>query len=161
MNEIDRIREQMKHLFVEEDWVGATIEELLADIPAEHARPVFAPWRHSIWEIVLHLRTTQQLILDRVRGIDRPFQKGDDWPSVTDPSPDAWERIQKDLLAADEELRAELQGFPNAALEKQLTEWGRSAYNNFHGYIQHAYYHAGQISVLKRLTSGAQEASAT
>ena len=161
MKEIDRIREQMKHLFIEKDWVGIAIEELLADIPAEQARLVVAPWRHNIWEIVLHLRTTQQLILDHVRRIDRSFQPGDDWPSVPDPSSAAWEKTKKDLLAADEALRVELQGFPDDALKKQLTTWGKSAYNDFHGYIQHAYYHAGQIGVLKRLAVGAQGPSST
>jgi len=151
MREVDRIRQQMKQLHIQEDWAGATLKGLLADVTAEHAAATHAPWRHCIWEIVLHLQTTQQLILDRVQGIERPFSPGDEWPPISDPSKPAWEDARSELLAADEEIRELLRAFPDAALDNPLAAGGSSAYNNFHGYIQHAYYHAGQISVLKTL----------
>ena len=48
---------------------------------------------------------------------------------------------------------SEIEGFADSALEQSFVEGGSSAYNTFHGYIQHAYYHAGQISILKDLES--------
>jgi uncharacterized damage-inducible protein DinB len=110
------------------------------------ARPVSG--KHSIWEIVLHLGTAQQLVLDLMQGITRSFTPGDEWPPVEDASDMAWGNARQALLDADERIRSEIEGFADSALEQPFVEGGSSAYDTFHGSIQHAYYHAGQISIL-------------
>jgi len=153
MTEIDRIRQQMKQAFTGEAWHGPSLTELLVNVDATTAanRPI--PERHTIWEIVLHLQTTQELILDRLRGIARPFTPGDEWPPAAETTEEAWQEAMAKLEAGDQDIRDAVAQFPDEHhLDEPLVEGGTSAYNNFHGYVQHSIYHAGQISILKKLT---------
>lgn len=153
MGEVNRIRRQMKLLHLDEGWASITLKTLLDDINTQQAlaRPISG--KHNIWEIVLHLGTAQQLVLDLIQGVTRPFTPGDEWPPIEDESNQAWSSVQQALLNADEEIRSKIQEFDDSALEQPFVEGGSSAYDTFHGYIQHAYYHAGQISTLKVLES--------
>ena len=153
MSEVNRIRRQMKLLHLDEGWASITLKALLDDIDTGQAlaRPVSG--KHSIWEIVLHLGTAQQLVRDLVQGITRSFTPGDEWPPVEDASDMAWGNARQALLDADEKIRSEIKGSADSALEQPFVEGGSSAYDTFHGYIQHAYYHAGQISILTALES--------
>ena len=151
MSEIDRIRQQMKQAFAGAAWHGPSLMELLADVDANTAanRPI--PERHTIWEIVLHLQTTQELILDRLRGTSRPFAPGDEWPAVVETTQETWREAVARLEAGDRDVRDAVAPFSDERLDEPLAEGGTSAYNNFHGYVQHSIYHAGQISLLKKL----------
>ena len=153
MSEVNRIRRQMKLLHLDEGWASVTLKALLGDIDTQRAlaRPISG--KHNIWEIVLHLGTAQQLVLDLMQGVTRPFTPGDEWPPVEDASDMAWGNARQALLDADEEIRNEIERFADSALEQPFVEGGSSAYDTFHGYIQHAYYHAGQISIHKALES--------
>jgi hypothetical protein len=55
------------------------------------------------------------------------------------------------------ELRQAISVFPEERLDALLTAEGSSAYNNFHGHVQHNAYHAGQISLLKKANLQAVE----
>jgi len=41
---------------------------------------------HSIWELVLHLITAKELIVDLMHGEMRPYEPGDEWPPVSNAS---------------------------------------------------------------------------
>ncbi|MEE8592942.1 MAG: DinB family protein [Candidatus Bipolaricaulota bacterium] len=151
MNEIKRIQRQMKLLHLDEGWASITLRSLLEDICTREAQVRPISGKHSIWEIVLHLGTAQQLVFDGLRGVTRPFTSGDEWPSVDDLSDAAWAKARQLLFDTDEEVRQEIERLPASTLEQPFVVGGSSAYDVFHGYIQHAYYHAGQISVLKTL----------
>jgi hypothetical protein len=159
MSEINRIQRQMKLLHLDEGWASITLKTLLDDISTQQALAQPISGKHGIWEIVLHLGTAQQLVLDLIQGIARPFAPGDEWPPVEDTSNKAWDNVRQTLLDADEEIRGEMQGFADFALEQSFVEGGSSAYDTFHGYIQHAYYHAGQISILKGMEAGKYDCS--
>ena len=88
-----------------------------------------------------------------MQGITRPFAPGDEWPPIRDASDKGWSNARQTLLDADEEIRSKVERFTDSALELPFIEGGSSAYDTFHGYIQHAYYHAGQISILETLKS--------
>lgn len=158
MNELARIIEQMKQATHGNAWHGPSLSELLEGVNAATAcaHPILDT--HSVWEVVLHLITTQELILDRIQCIARPFTPGDEWPLVGDPSESAWKETVNNLLDGDAKVRAAAIDFPEAALDSPLIEGSSSAYSNFHGYIQHAIYHAGQISLLIK-ASGASSSN--
>jgi len=153
MNEIERIVDQMERIHVGNPWTDRPFSRLLEDV--NHIQAAAKPVEdgHSIWEIVLHLITAQELIVDLVNGEMRPFEPGDEWPPVTDASGAAWQETLDRFFAGDAEVREAVAfGVPETALDEPFQEGGSSAYNNLHGYIQHAAYHGGQISMLKRLT---------
>ena len=160
MNEVERIIRQMKQMVYGEAWYGPSLSELLDGVDAAVACAHPIQGTHSIWEIVLHLITTQELILDRIRNVSRPFTPGDEWPPVDDMSESAWKSAAANLLDGDEKVRAAVAGFAEKDLDRPLVEGSSSAYNNFHGYVQHAIYHAGQIGLLIK-ASGARSSEGT
>ena len=66
----------------------------------------------------------------------------------------AWAETLERLKRQEAELRQAIGAFPDKRLDARLTAEGSSAYNNFHGHVQHNAYHAGQISVLKKARRG-------
>lgn len=151
--ETGRIRRQMEQAFDGGAWHGPSVREILAGVDAgvAIARPV--PGAHSIWEIVLHLVATQRVLLRRLDGdaaaTDLPH--AEKWPAVAEPGETGWRDTLDRLVAGDRALRDRVAAFPPDRLDEPLIPGGSSAYNNFHGYVQHNLYHAAQVGLLKKM----------
>jgi hypothetical protein len=150
MKEVDRIADQMKRGFDGGAWHGPGLGEVLegVDATAAAARPV--PAARTIWELVLHLIGTQRLLVARLQGINRELSPEEDWPAPPEPTDDAWTSAIRELKDLDRSVREGVAGYPDEKLGAPLVEGGSLAYDNFHGYVQHNLYHAGQIAILKK-----------
>jgi uncharacterized damage-inducible protein DinB len=150
MREVERIADQAVKMFSGGAWHGPSVLEVLADIDANVAAAHPIPGAHSIWELVLHLIATQAVLLRRIRGESAGLKVEDFWPAVPPASESAWAETVERLNRQEAELRQAISAFPEERLEGRLTAEGSSAYNNFHGHVQHNAYHAGQIGLLKK-----------
>jgi len=154
MSESQRIARQMQQACEGDAWHGPCLGEVVDDITAEMAlaRPI--PQAHTIWEIVLHLIATEKLLLRRLNRdqtlLTNPPQ---DWPPLDDTRATEWPNAVRALLELDTILREQVARFPDEQLDEPLLPGGTSAYNNFHGYVQHHLYHLGQIALLKKMLS--------
>ena len=148
-----RICQQARQAFEGDAWHGPSVWEIVADIDVDQASARPRADVHSIWEIVLHLVATQCVLMRRLDGdetaIDLP--ETEEWPAVVDASEAAWKDTLKQLAAGDRALRDRIAAFPQDRLDDPLIPGGSSAYNNFHGYIQHNLYHAAQVKLLKKM----------
>lgn len=151
MNEIDRITDQMTRAFTGEAWHGPALLEVLdgVDAPTAAARPIARA--HSIWEIVLHLIATQTQMLRRMTGDATELTPEEDWPTITDSGEVAWRDTLETLQMRERSLRQAVIDWPVDKLDQPPISGGSSAYNNFHGHVQHNLYHAGQIILLSRV----------
>jgi hypothetical protein len=160
-NETYRICQQLAQAFDGNAWHGPSVREILTDVDPRVAAAHPVPGAHSIWEIVLHLVSTQQVLLRRLDGdksaINLPH--AEEWPAVTEMDETGWRNTLEKLVAGDRVLRDRIAAFPPDQLDESLIPGGSSAYNNFHGYVQHNLYHAAQIGLLKKM-QGAQHAAA-
>jgi uncharacterized damage-inducible protein DinB len=153
MSEIDRICRQMKRASEGEAWHGPSLLEILDGVSAEQAAAKPDLHVHSIWEIALHLLATQDLLLSRLEGISRQLTPEEDWPPVVGPTADRWKETLERLREGEERLRARVAAFPEERLSEPLVTPGSSAYNNFHGHLQHNLYHGGQMMLLKKMAA--------
>jgi hypothetical protein len=148
---IERLRDQLRLSFEGEAWHGPSVEEALRDVtPAvAAARPIANV--HTIWELVLHLAGTYDVVLRRMRGDSRPLSPEEDWPAVPDPTEANWRRDCDRLRSVNRQMRDAVAGFPEDRLDLRLIdEAPYSAFTQFIGITQHDLYHAGQIVILKR-----------
>jgi hypothetical protein len=156
MKETERISLQIQRAFDGEAWYGPSVLEITAGIDANLAAAKPVDGAHSIWEIVLHLISTQQVLLRRLDGdagaINLP--PSEDWPALPGRDEAAWQGALERLARADRVLRERIAAFPDERLDDPLIPGATTAYNNFHGYAQHTVYHAAQIGLLKRIGSG-------
>jgi uncharacterized damage-inducible protein DinB len=154
MSEASRIADQAVKMFEGEAWHGPSVLEVLSGVDAGMAASHPIPGAHSIWELVLHLIATQDAISRRIRGEQAGLKTEDFWLPVPPVSESAWVETVKQLKEQESRLRDAIAGFPDERLDTVLVEGGSSAYNNFHGHIQHNAYHAGQIALLKKALLG-------
>jgi uncharacterized damage-inducible protein DinB len=150
MREIERIADQAAKMFGGDAWHGPSVTEALADVDASVAASRPIPDAHSIWELVLHLVATQAVLLRRIRGESTGQTTEDFWPGLPAISESAWKETIETLRQQEADLRQAILGFPEDRLDARLMAEGSSAYNNFHGHVQHNAYHAGQINLLKK-----------
>src|SRR5688572_22617555 len=97
--ETTRIRQQLIQAFDGGAWHGPAVREILdgVDVRIARSRPIAGV--HSIFEFVVHLVATQQILLRRLDGdataIDLPH--AEEWPPVADASETGWRTTLEQL----------------------------------------------------------------
>ena len=134
----------------------ATFEDAVRDFPSEHYGTVPQNLASSAWELVEHLRITQQDILHfsaPPTGGYHPIQWPDNyWPqSPAPPSPDAWQNTVA-AIRADQKKFEDLLQKPNIDLYKPFL-WGdgQNLLREALLIADHNAYHLGELIVLRRL----------
>jgi uncharacterized damage-inducible protein DinB len=154
MSETQRIETLLQQAFEGNAWHGPALRQLLADVTASSAAARPLANAHSIWEIVLHIATWEEVVRRRLQGetiVDLPPDQ--DWPSVRDTSEAAWHKALQDLEQANRALREMIVRIDDWHLTDDVPGKDHSVYTMLHGIIQHDLYHAGQIAVLKKAQS--------
>lgn len=153
MRETERIAQQLRYGFEGGAWHGPAVLEVLAGVDARQAAAHPLSNAHSIWEIVLHLRAWNDIVLRRTRGETVRPTPAEDWPPVTDASHEAWQDAVQSLKLANAKLYNAIAGMPDPRLN-EVVPGQPPEYHNFyfelHGLVQHNIYHAGQIAVLRK-----------
>jgi uncharacterized damage-inducible protein DinB len=154
MSEVRRISQLLKHGYDGQPWYGTAFCKLLADVTAEQAavRPV--PNAHSIWQEVLHAIAWRKFTLRLLRG-DSVSGLADDenWPEPSACDAAAWKATLDELAQTQTELQAALAGLPDERLTEKAADKPFTLYVLLHGIIHHDAYHAGQIALLRKLSS--------
>ena len=156
ISELKRLEEQLRLTLEGEAWHGPSVINALAGVSAEQASCHPIPDAHSIWELVLHISSDYTLVLRRLAGDGRQFTPEEDWPSCPPSTSENWQQAVKGLRRLNQQLREAVLAFPAERLDEPLVrEVPYSAYTQFIGVTQHNLYHAGQISLLKRVLATA------
>ena len=150
--EVERLETQLKQALEGPAWHGPSVLETLEGVTAEqaHAHPIAGV--HSIWELALHIRSSYDLVLRRLRGNGAPMTPAEDWPPVPAPTEASWREAIRSLQDRNVQLRAAVRTFDPGALDRPIVpEPPYTAYTQFIGVTQHDLYHAGQIAILKKI----------
>lgn len=149
--ELKRLEDQLAKAFTGEAWHGPSVLEAIAGISAEQAAAHPIADAHSIWELVLHLCGTYDLVLRRLRGDGRQLSEEEDWPPLPATNAENWNASIAELKQLNEEIKQAVKDFPVERLDQPLVpEAPYTAYTQFIGITQHNLYHAGQILILKK-----------
>jgi uncharacterized damage-inducible protein DinB len=158
MSEVDRILDQLQRAFDGDAWHGPSLSDALDGVDARLAveRPIAGG--HTIAEIVRHVTTWTREITRRLRtGIAQDLED-DDWPAVDVINDAEWESLLDALDAAHEGLVGQMTALKDADLDGVIGDvrdraqgTGVSRYVMLHGLVQHHVYHAGQISLLRKI----------
>jgi uncharacterized damage-inducible protein DinB len=150
--EVNRLEEQLRRALEGEAWHGPSVLELLAGLSAAQAASHPIAGAHSIWELVLHLRSDYDLVLRRLAGDGRGLTAAEDWPACPTSTEENWQQTVQELELRNKRLRQAVRSFPDERLDDPLVpEVPYTAYTQFIGVTQHNLYHAGQIALLKRV----------
>lgn len=152
-----RIADQLHRAFNGEAWHGPSLREVLTGITAEQAAAHPADNAHSIWELVLHIRTWAHVGVEATRGVPVPASVNDlpaeqDWPLVKEKTDAAWDAAREQMFETAKELEQIVQNRSDSRLQEKVPGRNYNFYLLFHGIVQHSLYHAGQIALLKKIS---------
>jgi uncharacterized damage-inducible protein DinB len=132
---------------------GPALADILADVNASRAAQRPAGSVHTIWELVLHIANWEEILQRRLSGEIVKWERDSfaDWPAVPDTSPEAWRAAQSRLETANTRLVATIRRCSDAELKSPSPGRSDTREEMIMGMLQHSIYHAGQISVLKKI----------
>src|SRR4029450_203549 len=151
--ETSRIADQLRRSFAGEAWHGPALLEILDGVTAAEAAARPLPTAHRIWDIVRHVAVWDDAARRRMAGEVVQPPPHEDWPAVTDESPEAWQRTVADLKRTHDALVAAVTACPDARLSEKVPGKEPDYYTLYymlHGLVQHALYHARQGVILQK-----------
>lgn len=141
-----------------EPWHGPSRATVLEGITAEEAAWRPTEGAHSIWELVLHMRSWTLEVLRRAEGGVPAEPEDGDWPAPpSDPSAQEWASALHSLDAAHEALSATVHSMPAGRLDERVGDTGTPGQPGIKvstmvsSLAEHDIYHTGQVAMLKRL----------
>jgi len=154
MKETERIREQLKRAFEGGAWHGPGVLEILENVSAAQAATHPIEGAHSIWELVLHIKAWEDACRRRLSGDRAELTDEEDWPAVDETSDDAWRKTLTVLREGHQKFSDAIASVDDARLGEPILQGMKSVYATLHGAVQHDLYHAGQIAILKKASTG-------
>src|SRR5262249_1097244 len=88
--ELNRLNAQLGKALEGDAWHGPSVLDTLKGVTVEQAAAHPIAGAHSIWELVLHLCGTYDLVLRRLGGDGRQLTESEDWPSVPEARAENW-----------------------------------------------------------------------
>jgi len=141
MSETARIADQLRRAFQGEAWHGDSLLEILEGITAAQAAARPVKHAHTIWELVLHITAWDGAVRRRLAGAAVDLSDEQNFPSVMDPSENAWRRTIEQARKVHNELVEAVAAFPDERLSEKVP--GKKSEPD-------ELYHAGQIALLKK-----------
>jgi len=146
------LAKRFREVFLNGDWIANTnLKETLKDISLEQATQTIGA-HNSIALLSFHINYYVEGVLQVLNGgtLDIKDKFSFDMPDLTNES--EWYQLKESLFKNAEQFA---QGIENLTAEQMDGPFVRPAYGsyrrNIEGIIEHAYYHFGQISILKKM----------
>ena len=153
MSEIHRMAKQLQRTYQGRAFHGPAVEEAVAGVTAKVAASRSSGAAHSIWQIVEHITVWQEAVRRWLQGDPRRPTDAEDWPTIKDTSEAAWQDTLRRAHKANDDLRDVVMALDESRLDEPMLEGMPKVYVALYGIVQHNTYHAGQISLLKKLQS--------
>lgn len=150
MSEKRRILEQLDRAYAARAWCGPSLLEALDGVTAALAAKRPMKRARSIWEIVEHLASWNEIVAERLEGGSPRVTPKRNFPPVTTKTPAAWKATRARLALSQLKFRTAVAAFPAARIGRKRPGLDDSWAVLIHGQIQHQLYHGGQIALLRR-----------
>ncbi|ULQ52674.1 DinB family protein [Flavihumibacter fluvii] len=150
MKETQRISKLLDQLYHGPSWIEVNILSVIQEITAKQAATKVLQNCNSIWEIINHLISWREEILQRVQGNIKESPADNYFRPIMDSSETAWTTTLQKLEQSQRDWLELLASFDPDILEKSYPSGRFTYYELFHGIIQHDAYHLGQIVLLAK-----------
>lgn len=153
MSDIQRILDHYDGVLNGAAWHGDPVWQVLDTISAEQAatRPIAEA--HTIWEIVAHMTFWENVVVQRLAGLQAGLVEELNFPPMPVASEENWRKTLEEFHASNRAFRQALAGLAPAKLNELTAARKRTFYGEAHGIMEHHVYHLGQIALLKKAQS--------
>ena len=146
--------DMLDEAFEKKSWHGPNLRGSIRGVKARQAAWRVAPGRHNIWELVLHAAYWKYVARRRITGEKRGsfvIAGSNFFERPIELSEAAWKADINILVEEHRRLRHSVAQLP-PELQKDTKQW-RATLHLIRGVAAHDLYHAGQIRLLRRLSS--------
>ena len=155
----EKLQLQLETVLSGQPWYGSNVYDILEGVTFETAYEKPAGSVHNIMEILLHMISWTEEVLDRLNGKEAGLPVSGDWPALGQPDEEKWKLYVDDLKLVNVNLIGLIQRFPedqwNIAInDKRNAEPVVTNEELVIWLIQHHIYHSAQIAILKRIIIG-------
>lgn len=150
MSEKRRILDELERAYRAHAWCGPSLLEALEGVGPALAGKHPVKGGHSIWEIVEHLASWNEIVAERISGGVPVVTSERNFPPIPRLTPAAWRESLRRLEHSHLQFRKEVARFPERNLGRRRPKTTGNWSGLFHGQIQHVLYHAGQVALLRR-----------
>nr|WP_294795105.1 DinB family protein [uncultured Mucilaginibacter sp.] len=156
MNTSTQLQSELKNVLWGQPWYGNAVYVTLSAITFENAAKRPPGGVHTIAEIVLHMISWTEEVIDRINEKPASLPLGGDWPDPGDFDELKWNLYLDDLKLVNTNLLRAIQDFPEEKWDEPIIDEREDipvfTYAELvRGLIQHHIYHQGQIGLLVRV----------
>lgn len=163
MESHDRLLDALRRAHDGQPWHGPSRAEVLRDVTAAEAAYRPSPTSHTLWEVVLHMRSWTEEVLRRAHGAVPEDPANGDWPPMPARADEAaWRDTLQSLDAAHAALLRYVARMDDAARAARVAprvgeppESGITQRAMIRSLAEHDVYHTGQLATLKRIARDA------
>jgi len=159
MSIADELIEELEKVLSGQPWYGSPIYAILEQVTFETAYEKPGRGGHTIAEIILHMLSWTEEVMDRLNEKPASLPLSGNWPETGSPDEQKWKMWIDDLKLVNVNLIKTIRDFPEENWDKPIIdERGDEPVTTYKelvvGFIQHQVYHAGQIALLNRMILG-------
>jgi uncharacterized damage-inducible protein DinB len=134
-----------------DNWTEVNIKDTLADVGYKEATIVTKASHNTIASLLHHISFYNEVVMQRLSGIDPVISGSNGFEMAAIKNEDDWIKLKARNMDSALQLASAVRQLPEEKIF-DLTVTGHSThYKMLHGVTEHAYYHLGQIVILKKL----------
>lgn len=151
MRMIERIAKNLRDVHAGPNWTAASVAEKLDDVNWKEAATRLGSL-HTIAELVFHVNYYVEGAITVLNGETLVSSDAESFECPTVASDEDWSKLIQRSRANAETLARLIESLPDARLSEYFVdEASGTNYECLVGRIEHAYYHLGQVSIIKTL----------
>ena len=154
----EKLSAELENVLSGDPWYGSSVYAILEPITFETAFEKPPGAAHTIAEIVLHMLSWTEEVMDRLNGASAQLPSSGDWPETGVPGEEKWQNYVNDLKLVNVNLLGIIQNFEAERWNEPFKDernrelgTGVSFKELVRGLIKHHVYHSGQIALLVRI----------
>jgi uncharacterized damage-inducible protein DinB len=153
MSVSEAIAQHLLDIHFGENWTDSWITKNLEDVSRKEALQVTAGSVNTVASLLYHITFYNKVIEQRLKGTDPYINESNGFDMPVIHSDEDWEALKADNLQTAKDLAALIKDIPDTRLQQPVLKLpgSESYYRQLHGVIEHAYYHLGQIVILKNI----------
>jgi uncharacterized damage-inducible protein DinB len=156
MTTAEKLQQELEKVLSGQPWYGSYIYAILDKVNFESAYKKVTPDAHNIVEIILHMLSWTEEVMDRLNGMTAGTPSSGDWPEPGEPDEQKWKLWIEDLKLANINLIGIIKELPeeqwNTLIDDKRGDEPVTTHEQLvYGFIQHQIYHAGQIALLVKV----------
>lgn len=153
------LQQKLENTFSGQPWYGTAIYSIIDKVTFEAAYERPSHTAHNIAEILLHMMSWTEEVMDRLNDKPASLPISGDWPQTGTPDQQKWKLWKDDLKLLNVNLVKTIQDLPDEKwhqhiIDERETEPVTTYAELVEGFIEHQVYHAGQIAILNRIITG-------